>query len=62
MNQPSLPRELHVRSDSRTIRKRAQLNGLETDGDLLVATMSTTSMAVNKQTQPQSIEQQKIIF
>ena len=48
MNQPSLPREQHVRSDSRTFRKRAQLNGQGTDGDLPIATMSTTSMAVNK--------------
>ena len=62
MNHPSLPREQHVRSDSRTFRKRAQLNGQGTDGDLPIATMSTTSMAVNKQTQPRNVVQQQIIF
>ena len=62
MSQPSLAREQQVRSSSRTFRKKAQLNGLETDGDLPIATMSTTSMAVSKQTQPQNVEQQHFIF
>ena len=62
MNQPSLPREQHVRSSSRTFRKKAQLNGLEMDGDLPIATMSTILMAVNEQTQPQNVEQQQFIF
>ena len=37
------------------------MSGLETDGELPTPMMSTTTMTVHKQTQPQSAEQHKIV-
>ena len=37
------------------------MSGIETDGELPISTMSTTRMTLNKQTQPQSAEQQQTI-
>ena len=37
-----------------------ELSGVQTHGELPVSTMSTTTMTVNKQTQAQSAEQQRI--